>query len=209
MKEMTGSSRQIVYLLRKSEDGMTVDELCRSLGVTAMAVHRPIAALESQGMVRSEFVRQPKRGRPVRVFKLTESADDMFPKSYGRLLMDFLQELGARDGMRRIRKLFEARFKTDLQSNRNRMKGKNLSARVQILSQILNENDYMTEQERVNKKQFVIKLLNCPISKVAKEYPDACSCEQNFLSELLDAKVTRDHHILNGQNYCSYVIRRK
>jgi predicted ArsR family transcriptional regulator len=174
-----------------------------------MAVHRPITALEDQGLVRSELIRQPKRGRPVRLYQLTESADGIFPKSYGRLLLDFLQELGAREGIRRIRDLFETRFRRTLLTQKDRMKGKDLSGRVQTISGILNENNYMAENEKVSNRKFVIKLLNCPISQVAKEYPQACNCEQRFLSELLHARVTRDHHILNGHNYCSYVVRRK
>jgi len=208
MKELSDASRQILYLLKKSDGGLTVEALCKSLTVTPMAVHRPLAALKDQGLVTSESLRQPKRGRPLRIFKLTDSAEEYFPKNYGRLLMEFLEDLGAREGSARIRKFFEARFRRSANSNREKMKGKDLAGRVHALCQVLNENDYMVESEQLSQNKFVIRLLNCPISKVAREYPQACSCEKQYLSDLLQAKVERDHHIIKGQTYCSYIIRK-
>ena len=208
MKEISDGSRRILYLLKKSEAGLTVEDLCKQLSVTPMAVHRPLAGLIDQGVVASELRRQAKRGRPLRVYKLTESADEYFPKNYGRLLMEFLQDLGAHEGSARIRKFFESRFRKSANSAREKLKGKDLASRVQALSQILNQNNYMTESEQIGPNKYVIRLLNCPISQVAKEYPQACSCEQHYLSDLLQAKVQRDHHIVNGQSYCSYIIRK-
>ena len=208
MKEINDASRQILYLLKKSETGLTVESLCKSLKVTAMAVHRPLTALMDHGLVFSEQLRQAKRGRPLRVFRLTDSAEEYFPKNYGRLLMDFLEDLGAKEGSARIRKFFHDRFRKSASRSKEKMKGKDLAGRVQTLCTILNQNDYMVESERLGNNKFVIRLLNCPISKVAREYPQACSCEKQYLGDLLQAKVERDHHIINGQNYCSYIIRK-
>ncbi len=208
MKEINDASRQILYLLKKSETGLTIEDLCKSLKVTPMAVHRPLAALVDQGLVLSDLLRSAKRGRPLRVFKLTDSAEEYFPKTYGPLLMEFLEDLGAKEGSGRIRKFFEGRFRRSANNNREKMKGKDLAGRVQSLCQILNQNDYMVESEQVGNNKFVIRLLNCPISKVAREYPQACSCEKQYLSDLLQAKVERDHHIIKGQTYCSYIVRK-
>ena len=208
MKEINDASKQILYLLKKSETRLTIDDLCKSLHVTPMAVHRPLAALMDQGLVLSELLRQAKRGRPLRVYKLTDNAEEYFPKNYGRLLMEFLEDLGAREGSGRIRKFFEGRFRRSANSNRDKMKGKDLAGRVASLCQILNQSDYMVESEQIGNNRFVIRLLNCPISKVAREYPQACSCEKQYLSDLLHAKVERDHHIINGQTYCSYIVRK-
>jgi predicted ArsR family transcriptional regulator len=208
MKEINDASRQILYLLKKSDSGLTVEALCKSLAVTPMAVHRPLAVLVDQGLVVSEQLRQAKRGRPLRIFKLTDSADEYFPKNYGRLLMEFLEDLGAKEGSARIRKFFETRFRRSANSHREKMKGKDLAGRVKTLCQVLNQNDYMVESEQIGQNKFVIRLLNCPISKVARAYPQACSCEKQYLSDLLQAKVDRDHHIIKGQTYCSYIIRK-
>lgn len=203
------SYHPILFLLKRSESGMTADELSKELKVTLMAVHRPLASLEDQGLVRAELLRKPQRGRPVRMYRLTEKAEEVFPKSYSRILLDFLEDLGNKDGISKIRKLFEARFRKSIRNNRNRLKGKDLPKRVKVVSSILREGKYMPEHEKLESGKYMLRLMNCPISQVAREYPDACSCEQHFLSELLQAKVQREHHILNGNNFCSYVVREK
>ena len=208
MKEINDASRQILYLLKKSETGLTIDDLCKSLKVTPMAVHRPLSGLVDQGLVVHDLLRKAKRGRPLRVFRLTDNAEEYFPKNYGRLLMEFLQDLDAREGTARIRRFFQDRFRKAAHSSREKMKGKDLAGRVQTLCRILNQNDYMVESEQLASNKFVIRLMNCPISKVAREYPQACSCEKQYLSDLLQAKVERDHHIINGQTYCSYIVRK-
>ena len=206
---MNDSGRKILHLLRKSDTGMSMEELCAALEVTPMAVHRPLNLLKENGLVSSEILRLRKRGRPVRIYKVTESGDEQFPKNYGALLLELLQHVRLSEGPRKIRLLFEACFKGSVQAHREIMKGKDLGARVRMLSEILNKKNYMADIEQTNRSKFVIKLQNCPISKVAREFPQACSCEQKYLSELLHADVRRDRHILNGENYCSYIIRRK
>jgi DeoR family suf operon transcriptional repressor len=207
MKGITDPARRILFLLRKSEHGLTIEKLCSSLHVTPMAVHRPITVLEERGLVRSESLKQG-RGRPSRVYKATERSDDFFPNSYGRVLMEFLKDIGAKEGIQRIRKLFEARFRRFVKAHRGKMNGKDFPSRVHALTKVLRENNYLIEQEQVSNKKFIVRLMNCPIARVAKEYPHICSCEQKSLAELLQAKVRRDCHILKGQNYCSYVIQK-
>jgi predicted ArsR family transcriptional regulator len=202
------SRTQILHLLRKSEGGLSTEELRRSLNVTTMAVSRQLALLEGQGLIYSELIRKP-RGRPVHVFRLTDSADDFFPRTYSQLVMDLLHELSAREGIARVRKLFDQRFKRIVDSCKQRIGKKDLAGRVAETTKILEENGYLSESQKVNSRKYLLKLYNCPISKVAKEYPHVCSCEKSSLGLMTESKVTRDHHILSGQNYCSYTIEKK
>jgi predicted ArsR family transcriptional regulator len=202
------AGRNILKILRKSENGLTIDQLCEELRVTPMAVHRPLTLLVDQGLVKSQQIHSGTKGRPAHVYKITEAADELFPKTYGNLALQLLQQLRSDEGMSRVRKLFDVIFRNSARKIRERMKGKTFSERVRTMSQILNENEYMSDQKQINNEKFVIKMLNCPISKVAREFPQVCSCEQRFLTKLLQAKVKRDHHILNGQSYCSYIIQK-
>jgi predicted ArsR family transcriptional regulator len=205
MNNIGEPAQRILHCLRKCEQGMSIEQLCDCLQVTPMAVHRPLMSLKELGFVESTLLRAKKRGRPIRIFRLTEHADDLFPKNYGSFLLQLLDHLGTK----KIQSLFESCFRTSFKKNREQMKGKDLSGRVESLSRMLKESNYMAEYQQVAKNQYVIKLLNCPLSKVAKEHPQTCSCEKSYLSKLLQANVQRDHHILSGQNYCSYVVTRK
>ena len=199
---------QILFLLRKSERGMSTEELCKSLNVTPMAVHRQLKRLLQEGLVTSEILRQD-RGRPIHIYKLTEATDPIFPKSYSQLLLELLTELKLKEGVTRVRELFESRFKRFVASNREKVAAQKLSDTVVGTCEVLNENGYMAESESAPGHKFVIKLHNCPIYKVARQFPEICGCEQASLSELVNAKVTRDRHILQGHNYCSYLVEKK
>jgi predicted ArsR family transcriptional regulator len=200
---------QILFLLKRSERGMTVDDLCRALGVTAMAVHRQLKVLKGQGLVDSEAERQG-RGRPLHLYRLTEAADHLFPNNYSELLIELLDELRLKEGPGGLKKLLQSQFKRFVSSHRTQTRKKDLPGSVDTVNGILKDNGYMSEAERISAKRYLIKLYNCPVSRVAKEFPYICSCEQCSLTELLKgAKVTRDHHILSGQNYCSYVVEKK
>ena len=205
---MDSPRSQILHLLKKSEDGLTTEEIRKALNVTTMAVSRQLALLEGQGLIRSELIRKP-RGRPVHVFILTDSAETYFPKTYAQLLLDLLTEVKAHGGQKRVRKLLDQRFRTLVDSYRHKILHKDFGGKIQDTSKILEENGYLSEAKQMNGKKWELKLYNCPISKVAKEYPHVCGCEQTSLGSLLEAKVTRDHHILSGQNYWSYVIEKK
>lgn len=208
IENKASTQQQIRNLLRKSENGLTTEELCKALQVTTMAVHRPLTVLQSQGLVTSELARRG-RGRPTNVYKLTEAADQLFPKNYVRLLLDFLADLSVTEGLGKLQKLFERQSKRFVEDHRREMEGKDLSAKVEAVCGILDQQGYEAEAKPVDGKEFVLKLYNCPISQVAKHYPEACTCEQSNLTELLQAEVTRDHHRLAEQSYCSYIIREK
>lgn len=199
---------QILYLLRKSERGMSTEELCSQLKVTPMAVHRQLKKLLEEGLVIFETLRQ-SRGRPIYIYKLTEATDHIFPKSYSQLLLDLLTELKFKEGVGKVRQLFESRFKKFVFANKDKVVKQNLSGTVAAACNVLTENGYMAESQPAAEGKYVIKLHNCPIYKVAGQFPEICGCEQASLSELLKAKVTRDRHILQGHNYCSYLVEKK
>jgi predicted ArsR family transcriptional regulator len=208
-KQLTESPRtQILYLLRKSEKGLSTEELCALLKVTPMAVHRQLKRLEEQGFVTSELVRQ-SRGRPLHVYKLTEATEGIFPNDYMQLLLELLGELKQKDGTGRLRKLFQSRFKKFVSVHKDRIEQNDLPDTVTALCNVLNENGYMADVKAGEDGAYVLKLHNCPISKVARQFPEVCSCEQSSLTELMQANVKRDQHILRGHNYCSYRIEKK
>jgi predicted ArsR family transcriptional regulator len=173
-----------------------------------MAVHRQLKRLLREGLVASETLRQT-RGRPLHIYKLTDATDHIFPKSYSQLLLDLLTELKLKQGAARVRELFESRFKKFVASHKQTVSKPKPSDTVEACCSVLNENGYMAESEPASNDRYVIKLHNCPIYKVARQFPEFCGCEQASLGELLEAKVTRDRHILQGHNYCSYLIEKK
>src|SRR5262249_54721087 len=72
--------REILDALRRSA-GLTADQLAESLGVTAMAIRKHLAALQTEGLLTAHTERRPV-GRPVHIYALAPGAQEVFPQQY-------------------------------------------------------------------------------------------------------------------------------
>ena len=80
---LSESQEEIVWLLRR-RGAMTVEDLSRALGISGVAVRQHLDGLEAEGLLDSRTERRPI-GRPRRLFRLSDAADDLFPKNYSGL----------------------------------------------------------------------------------------------------------------------------
>lgn len=204
-----GSTRQTILMLLKTKGPSNTGDLAKALGITEMAVRRHLNTLERDGYVKPNIVRQPM-GRPAHVFGLTDEADSLFPKNYNTLALDLLEELeGDPEMSDTVTKLFEGRKKKLLNRYLARMEGKTLEERVEELALIQNAGGYMTQVESAGGEKFILHEYNCPIAQVAKRYQQACSCELDLFSALLDAPVERTECLAKGGGKCSYHIKQR
>jgi predicted ArsR family transcriptional regulator len=202
-KGLTSARRQILEILKR-HNGMTADELSKIIGTSAVAIRQHLTTLEAEGLVSLHLERRPV-GRPVHVFRLTEAADELFPKSYHQLTKDILEDIRQTEGDEAIKRIFENRRKKIAAEMKPAVTGKDLEGRVTAVAQLLNERGYMTDLQPSN-GGFVLTVHNCVISKVAKEFPQACEEELALFADLLDANVTRTCHMHSGSGYCQYFI---
>ena len=103
MQDLARSKRNIIDRL-KLEGPSEAGALARALGVTAMAVRQQLADLEAQGLVAAGSAAKA-RGRPAKLWRLTEAADAFFPNGYADLtagLLGALKEVFGEAGMARL-----------------------------------------------------------------------------------------------------------
>ncbi|TMV48508.1 transcriptional regulator [Paenibacillus mesophilus] len=202
--EQESSTRKTIVKMLKTGGPLGVSEMAKRLEITEMAVRRHLNTLERDGYIDSHIVRQ-SMGRPMHVYRLTEAAEDLFPKNYHTLTLDLLGELG---DDRTIGQLFGKRKEKLLQKYEPSMEGKTLEERVEKLADIQNANGYMADWERTE-DGFVLQEFNCPISQVANQYNEACECEQQLFEKLLEVKVERTECLAKGGGKCVYHIGTK
>ena len=206
VSEDKGSSEQAVLkLLKEHGAGLAVKEICQRLSFSSMAVRRQLIFLEGHDLVVSRREKQ-KIGRPLQRYYLTEKGHERFDRRYPELAIELLTQLRVLDGKTKINQLFELRRKTEFDRCQDRVQGKTLEARVHQVTQILTENGYMAKWEKIDENKYLIKEMNCAVAQVARKFPQACIEEEHFLAELLQAKVTRQHHILHKDQFCSYLV---
>ncbi len=201
----TSASRRLLELLKETGRGFAVKELCEGLQFSSMAVRRQLTLLEGDGLILSENERK-KLGRPAKRYCLTDKGHEYFQRDYANLTIELLASLRSLDGKRKVNQVFERCMHEDIKTARKRVSGKTLEARVHDVTKYLSEKGFMAKWEKVGPDKYLIKLMNCPVLQVAKNFPQICVCEEDFLSELLQAKVTRKHYILKNGHFCSYLV---
>lgn len=199
------ASGRVLTVLKTCGGGLSVKKMCEKLDLSSMAVRRQLAVLEAQDLVFSQREKQ-KTGRPSRVYYLTDGGHEEFDRDYSALAIDLLVGVRSLLGKPRINQLLERRNSELLEEAKRRVKGKTLESRVHEVAQLLSEGGYMADWEKLGPNQYLIKEMNCAVAKVAKKFPQVCIFEESFLEEILQAKVTRQHHILQKDHFCSYLV---
>lgn len=197
------STRGLILHLIKMQGALSINDLAGRLGITEMAVRRHIQTLERDGYVQSDLVRQAM-GRPAHIYKLTDTAEELFPKNYHLLTLDLLQELDGGDGVT-VDTLFARRKERMVRKYADQMSGKPLAEKVAALAEIQNTGGYMVEWD-VQTDGYWFHEYNCPISEVANRYTQACNCELELFQTLLDTKVERTECLASGGGKCTYKI---
>jgi predicted ArsR family transcriptional regulator len=203
--------RAVLYAVRNIGDA-TVDEVAEYLAITVSGARQHLAALADDGLVAAlEHAREGRgRGRPRLTYHATELADAVFPKAYAALTNDLLGYL-AEESIETIDRLFARRRDDRIANAQTRLAARrSLSAKVDELARILDEDGYLATAERVARDHFRVVEHNCAITDVARRYGQACTSEIDFIRAVLpEATVERTSHIIEGARHCAYDIRRR
>ena len=87
-----GNTRSTLMELLKRAGETDVASLAEDLGISGVAVRQHLAALERDGKVAQRSVRRPV-GRPAKLYRLTEAADQAFPQASAQVALDLLARL--------------------------------------------------------------------------------------------------------------------
>jgi predicted ArsR family transcriptional regulator len=206
MKRERPTRMEILALLKK-HGRMTSRHVGEEMGVTPMGARQHLTAMEKDGLVTSEFVRQ-KAGRPALYFKLTEAANSYFPQNYAPLALNILESLENLEGRKKVKELFEFRQKQMSEKYIANMNGDDIKSRVEKLVHMRDEDGYMAELKETDDEYIVVEH-NCPINCVAKHYPEVCNHELELFNKLLDRPVERESHQACGEHSCIYKIKKE
>lgn len=207
MEAQNKSTREQILTLLHLHGEMTPKSLAHELSVTPVAVRRHLDTLQREGLVEINLRRQAK-GRPAFAFHLTERAFELLPRNYDVLANQLLDAVRGTQGESRVGSLFADRMEQLVHQYQPRMEGKDLRARVAELARIQDESGYMATWESRG-DDFVLREQNCSIFRVACRFQEACDHELQLFPILLDARVQRLEHQVQGDGSCTYLIQRK
>jgi predicted ArsR family transcriptional regulator len=186
----------------------TAAALAERLALTPAAVRRHLDALLEEGMIAA---REPRsgttrgRGRPAKVFALTEAGRDHFDQQYDDLAVQalrFLAETGGEDAVRQFAnrrvEFIEERFEATLADNPH------LSP-TEALAQIFTDEGYAASVRDIPVGDQLCQQ-HCPVSHVAHEFPQLCEAETEAIGRVLGRHVQRLATIAHGDGVCTTCI---
>jgi predicted ArsR family transcriptional regulator len=183
----------------------TAAALAERLGLTPAAVRRHLDQLLADGVLeaREPRMRGPRgRGRPAKVFVITDTGRDHFGHAYDVIATDalrFLQDTGGDDAVsafarqrlavfeERVRPLIDAAAPED---------------RANVLAEALTGDGYAASVGSTGSGEQICQH-HCPVAHVAGEFPHLCEAETEMFSRLLGTHVQRLATIANGDGICT------
>jgi predicted ArsR family transcriptional regulator len=190
---------------------MTAVAIAEQLGISPTGVRRHLDTLISDGELemRTASRRGPRgRGRPAKLFILTESGRARFGHAYDDLAVSAIRFLADNAGPDAIKAFAQQRV-TSLISSHERAIGESdgQAERAEALALALTKEGYAASTRRVGTSgpNLGVQLCqhHCPVAHVAAEFPQLCEAETEAFAKLLGTHVQRLATIARGDTACT------
>lgn len=197
--------RAIVQLLL--EGPTTAGEIGDRLGISAAGVRRHLDALTEVGDAESSAAatwQHSGRGRPAKRYRLTAAGRAKLDHTYDHLAVAAMRQLREVGGDDAIRTFARRRIDTIL-SDVEGVAGGDVKAAADRVAQALTVAGYATTTAPVTGPMEGVQICqhHCPVSHVAKEFPELCEAEQEAFADILGTHVQRLATIVNGDCACT------
>ncbi|MEU8518404.1 metalloregulator ArsR/SmtB family transcription factor [Streptomyces sp. NBC_01216] len=187
----------------------TVADLAQRLGLTQAAVRRHLDALVAENVVEAREKRvygARTRGRPAKVFALTDCGRDAFDQSYDTLAVEALRWIERNAGGEAAVAAFARdRFEAQAESYREAVESAGPAERTEALAKALSADGYAATARNAPVGEQLCQH-HCPVAHVAEQYPQLCEAETEIFSRLLGTHVQRLATIAHGDGVCTTFV---
>ncbi len=211
VKKSEDKTRDLVARTILENGPQSAAELSLRLKLTPAGIRRHIDLLVAAGLLEA---REPHRaaaslrgrGRPTKVFVITDLGREKFEHSYDDLAVSalrFMSTLSERD--------LVLEFAESRAAEIERVVGKAINSssktfkKVDALAEFLTAEGYAAES-KVTAHGVQLCQHHCPIAHVASEFPQLCEAETEAFSRVLGTHVQRLATIAQGDGICTTFI---
>jgi predicted ArsR family transcriptional regulator len=184
----------------------TAAELAERLGLTPAAIRRHLDVLLASGHLEARERRvygARGRGRPAKVFVLTDAGRSVFYTAYDDLAIEALEFLAASAGPEAVTLFAESRMARSETRYQERMANAAPdSSPAQALAAALTEDGYVAST-LPSTTGVQLCQHHCPVAHVAERFPQICEVETAAFSRLLGVHVQRLATIAHGDGVCT------
>ena len=176
------------------------------LGLTPAGIRRHLDLLVADGILEAREPHQALtrgRGRPSKVFVMTDSGREKFEHSYDDLAVAALKFMSAQSGGTLVKAFAQSR--ADDIERKGTVALVKRSNKSEALATFLTEQGYAASIESRPLGEQLCQH-HCPIAHVAAEFPALCEAETEAFSRMLGTHVQRLATIAHGDGVCTTYI---
>ena len=205
-RETDESTRERVARSILEHGPSTAAALAERLGLTPAAIRRHLDVLVERGHLVARDQRTygaRGRGRPAKVFVLTDAGRNGFYAAYDDLAVQALEFLAAQAGDEAIEKFAESRV-ADMEARYAQLldAAPAGASTAQVLADALTTDGYVASvQPSVAGEQLCQH--HCPVAHVAERFPQLCEAETGAFARLIGGPVQRLATIAHGDGVCT------
>ena len=212
-----GNTTKELILQLLLEGSKTAGEIADKLKIQKSAIRTHLESLQTEQSVKSYF-KIERLGRPRKVYELTESGREFFPRRYDLVLSLVLQEIESTKGHEYMKKIVESIADKMSQDIREKIKksSSSLEESIKILNSVSSELGFMSsfykKEDKDDNNTYSIVSNNCIVHKIAIRHQDAI-CHgfhdrliQKSLDGKMGAKVQLKECIALGDKYSRHII---
>ena len=181
----------------------TAADLARDLGLTPAGIRRHLDQLLTDGIIEpreSRAIGRRGRGRPAKVFAITDVGRDHFGHTYDDLASQALRYLRETGGDDAVMTFARGRL-ADLEAKCSAAAGSSDDP-VAAVAEALTADGYAASVESSTAGEQICQH-HCPVSHVAHEFPQLCDAETEMLARVLGTHVQRLATIAHGDGICT------
>jgi predicted ArsR family transcriptional regulator len=201
-----GRTRHSVARLILQDGPITAAAIAEALGLSPAAVRRHLDALLADG---EAYTRDAPRlghrgrGRPAKLFLLTESGRARFGHTYDDLAISAIRFLAESAGDDAVRVFAERRVAAIVEPHRASIQShEDPAERAKALAVALTREGYAASTRQVGAGEQLCQH-HCPVAHVAAEFPQLCEAETAAFAGLLGIHVQRLATIARGDAACT------
>ena len=186
-------------------------ELAQALNLTPAGIRRHLDLLIETGVLEAREPHKTSkslrgRGRPSKVFVITDLGREKFSHSYDDLAVSALRFMASHDEGELVNAFANSRA-----ADIKRLVGQAITKtssrdkKIDALSTFLSTEGYAAT---VKSGEHGVEICqhHCPIAHVASEFPELCEAETKAFSDLLDTHVQRLATIARGDGVCTTFV---
>jgi predicted ArsR family transcriptional regulator len=184
----------------------TASTLSQRLSLTPAGIRRHLDLLVADGILEARDPRVGStrgRGRPSKVFLMTDEGRSQFEHSYDDLAVAALKFMATHSGDHLVTAFAESRAE-DIERKATPYLAKR-AKKIDALATFLTEQGYAANVEKRGTGEEICQH-HCPIAHVAAQYPQLCEAETQAFSRLLGTHVQRLATIAHGDGVCTTYI---